>query len=230
MIKFSIVKSKLLHNPTGYAARVIPARTVDFAGLVDRVADSNTSVTKSDALSVLEDYHRIIEKLLCDGMNVLTPHAHYHVSMKGTFNDEADTYDASRHQLLARITPGPRLRKALRDVQVEKELTEGPRPWPLTYVDVTSGERNGLVTPGGHGRVVGQNLAFDPADPLQGVFFLSATGGETRVAELAWIMPGHLIFNIPALAAGEYQLEVRAAWGNPPQVRTGTLDQVLTVA
>jgi hypothetical protein len=229
-IKFAITKSKLLNNPTGYAARVQSVGTVDFDALVDEVANCNTSVTKSDVLSVLEDYHTIIEKLVRQGFIVLTPHVRYRTSVRGTFLDEGDAFDPALHRVLVRVSPGTRLRQALRDVPVEKVRAAPPRPWPETYIDGTSGERNGAVTPGGPGRLVGTNLQFDPTDPQQGVFFVDAAKVETRVEAVVWDMPGHLIFTVPALAAGEYALHVRAILRGTHDMRAGVLDAVLTVA
>jgi hypothetical protein len=40
--------------------------------------------------------------------------------------------------------------------------------------------------------------------------------------------PGGLIFMIPTLPAGEYTIEVRAAFGD--EIRSGALDATLTVA
>jgi hypothetical protein len=227
-IKFAIVKSKLLHSPTGYVGRVQAGGTVDFAGLVDRVADSQTSVAKSDVLGVLEDYHRVIERLLRDGNTVITPHVRYRVGMRGNFLDEGDGFDDSRHTLLVRLAGGIRLRKALRDARVDKVVIGPPQPQPLTYFDVETGERNQHVTPGGSGRLIGRHLQFDPADAKQGVFFLDASGSATRVASAAWNKSRHLIFNIPALAAGEYTLEVRAILNDNHELRSGKLGAVLT--
>jgi hypothetical protein len=229
-INFVILKSKLLYHPTGYTGRVEPASTVDFAGLVNRVADSQTSVAKSDVLGVLEDYHRIIEKLLQDGMNVITPHVRYRLSIRGPFADEADRFDAARHELRACISAGARLRKALRDAEMERIVIDPPHPQPLTYYDVASDQRNTVLTSGGSGRLIGRNLEFDAADPTQGVFFLDAGGVATRVAAMIWNKERHLIFTVPVLASGAYTLEVRAMLNNTHDLRVGKLDAVLTVA
>ena len=229
-IKFAIVKSKLINNPTGYAARIQPAGKVEFADLIDRVADCNTGVSKSDALGVIEDFYAVIEKLIRDGMIVSTPHVHYHTSVQGTFEDEGDTFDQARHEVRIRVTAGSRLRRALRDVQVEKGTTDPRRPRPQTYFDVESGTRNVTLTSGGMGRLVGKHVGFDPGDPLQGIFFVDSAEVETKVEAVAWNKPSQLIFMVPALAAGEYGLVVRAILNNTTEVREGKLDTALTVA
>ncbi len=229
-IKFAIVPSKLVQNTTGYAARVQPGGTIEFAELVEQVASYNTSVTKSDVLGVIEDYYAVIEKFLRLGMNIATPHALYRSSVQGTFLDEGDNYDEARHRVRACIAPGARLRHALDKVPVEKVTTIVALPQPQTFIDVTSGARNATVTPGRSGRLVGKELRYDPADPNQGIFFLDTGDVATRVEDLIWSMPRHLIFTIPALAAGEYKLVVRAILNDNHEVREGVLHAVLTVA
>ena len=97
----------------------------------------------------------------------------------------------------------------------------------LEYTDVNSGERNGVLTPGGMGRLVGHRLKFDPADVNQGVFFVAA-GGEVRVDVVGKNLPGELMFMVPALPAGDYTLQVRAAFAGD-DVRTSALEATLTV-
>lgn len=229
-LKFAIVQAKLANSPTGYAARVLPAGTIDFEQLVEQVAGCNTSVSKSDVLGVIEDYHTVIENLLRLGFNVITPHVRYRSSIQGNFLDQGDAYDAARHRVRPRLSVGVRLLQSLANVDVEKVPTVIAVPQPLTFVDVDSGARNTTVTPGRSGRLIGRNLRYDPADPHQGVFFLDANGKATRVEDLIWSMPKHLIFTIPPLAAGKYKLEVRAILNDNHELRTGLLPAVLTVS
>lgn len=58
----------------------------------------------------------------------------------------------------------------------------------------------------------------------------TAGGAETKVATVQKNKPAQLVFLIPAgLAAGTYDLEVRARIVGGTQLRTGRLDAVLTV-
>ena len=230
MIEYVIAENHLPTNPTGYAARVLPARTIEFEDLVDRTADRNTTVAKADVLGVLQDYCDVIRTLLLDGMNVNTPTANYRVTIRGTFSDQSDAFDPSRHRVVVRVGTGKRLRRAVRDARVMKSLGEKPRPKPVTYVDVSTGERNKVITPGGPGRLIGQRLRYDPDDPAQGIFFIAADGTATRVEVLVWGMPAHLAFIVPALPAGDYKVQVRTVLNDNGELRSGTLDKVLTVA
>jgi hypothetical protein len=199
--------------------------------VIKRIIKQGSTVVKADILSVLEDYHDIIETLLQDGINVITPTANYRVSIKGTFAGRSDSFDPSRHQVVARVSTGARLRRMIgNQLQVSKVPSDEPKPIPQEYIDTISGEHNGSVTPGGPGMLLGLLLKFDPADPNQGIFFVSlADKSETPVETLIEVQPGKLIFLAPALPSGQYRVVVRATL-NSEEVREGFLKETLTVA
>ena len=152
-------------------------------------------------------------------------------SIKGIFDGQADGYDHSRHQISAKVTPGKRYRRAIRErAQAVKQEAVKPKPNPLEYTDINSGERNSVLTPGGMGQLVGHRLKFDPADPEQGVFFMAPDGSSSaRVSLVGKNMPGELMFLVPdTLVAGDYLLVVQAAF-TEEDVRMGTLEATLTV-
>ncbi len=231
-VKYVLQENNLTTDPDDYMARVRSVGTAGMDEIIERMIQQGSTVTRADIVSVLEDYHTAVENLLLQGMNVNTPLANFSVSIRGVFHGMADTFDPSRHQLSAAIVAGPRLRKTLGERgQAVKEEAVKPAPNPVDYIDLNSGERNGHLTPGGMGQIVGHRLKFNPADPQQGIFFIASDDTETRVAIVGKNKPGELLFLVPdGLASGEYLLEVRAILKGGTEVRHGRLDAVLTVA
>jgi hypothetical protein len=226
------MENHLTSDPDDYMAMVQPTNTAELEDIINRMIDQGSTVVKADILSVLEDYHQAIESMVLEGQNVNTPGANYGASIKGVFNGQADSYDASRHQVRATVSPGKRFRKAIEGrAQVTKGEAVTPRPNPLEYTDLNSEARNSVLTPGGMGRLVGHRLKFDPTAADQGIFFVAADDTETRVEVVGRNKPAELMFLVPdSLPAGEYTLEVRATMRNNDDVRTGALDVPLTVA
>ncbi len=231
-INYVLFENNLTSDPDDYMALVQPTGTADLEAVIARMIQRGSTVVKADILSVLEDYHATIEDMVLEGMNVNTPGANYGASVKGVFDGQADSFDPSRHQLSPTASPGKRFRRAIRERgQAAKQEAVRPRPNPLEYTDVNSGQRNSVLTPGGMGRVVGHRLKFDPADANQGVFFVAEGGGAVRVDVVGGNKPGELMFLAPAvMASGDYTLEVRATIRGSEDVRTGTLDATLTVS
>jgi hypothetical protein len=165
-----------------------------------------------------------------EGFNVVTPGVNYRASVKGGFNGQSDSFSPSRNAVEATLSPGLKLRRAIRErASVQKQEANERRPNLVDYLDVNSGELNNLITPGGMGQVVGYRLKFDPADPAQGLFF-NGERDSTRVDLVGKNSAVELMFLVPAsLIRGNYTLELRTTMGNHT-IRTGTLAATLTVA
>jgi len=227
-IEFKLVQGGPLLDPDQCTGRVI-ARTANMEQLVDRIMQHGSSVCRSDVLGVLEDYFMTLENMLLEGWTILTPSANYRLTIQGVFGGRLDDFDPARHRLMARITAGARLRRAIRQPPaVTRQIEPQPLPIVVDYLDVGTGAVHSTLTPGGQGLVTGKLLKFDAADAAQGIFFVAADGTATRVQSVAWNGERKHIFLVPALTPGEYELQVRASFGS--NVRTGALADKLTVS
>ncbi len=230
-IKYVIHRCSLPSSPDTHMARVQPTYVADLEDIVERIVGHGTTVARSDLYSALEDFFSAVEELLREGIFVDTPLACFRVSIKGPFADAIDdSFDPARHRVVPRIIPARRLREALRrHSEVVKQRRLDRRPVLDRFVDVASGTFNDVLTPGGAGRVVGDSLKYDPADPAQGVFFIAEDASEVRADVLVRNMPSEVILTNPALAAGRYRLQVRASFNGNGDIRSGTLERTLTV-
>jgi hypothetical protein len=232
MIKYRIIASKLINNPTGFAARVASRRSVGLEEIAEEIARLGTTVSESDVLNVIRHYNEVVARMLLKGETINTPAVRYKTSIRGPFTNPKDSFDPERHEVVARLSAGPLLREAMRQAEVERYKGTIVVPQPSSYIDTYTGMQNDVLTPGQEGRVLGDDLRFDPADDRQGVFFLDEAGVATRVPAVGLNMPSHLMFIVPVLAAGTYRLEVRALFSHngEEEIRTGRLGAVLTVS
>jgi hypothetical protein len=225
----------LLENPQAddlqtYQAAVQPVSTAELEDVIDRMVKTAVPVSRSELLAVLEGFFAAIERMVLEGRHVNTPLANFQASIAGLFDSPDDCYDPRRHQVVATVSPGERFRRTIRrQARVAKEDASSVEPHPVQLLDVSSGECNDLLTPGGIGRLAGHQLKFNPDDPEQGIFFVAADGGTSRVEFVGKNMPAELRFLIPALEPGEYRLQVRAIVYGCGGVRSGTLKSPLTV-
>ena len=228
-ISFALHPNNLTADPDDYTAIVQFTSSVDLDGLVERMVNSGSTVTKADILAVLEDYHATIIHLVLEGYKVTTPTANYGASIQGHFAGWQDSYSPDRHRLRATVSTGANLRRAMaRRGRTQKLETVKPCPKLLEFFDYSSDSPDHLLTPGGMARLTGHRLKFDPTDLVQGIFFTAGDGQVSRVEVVAQNRPGELLFQIPAgLSPGEYAVEVRAAFGR--EVRSGQLEARLSV-
>jgi len=196
--------------------------------VIDRMVDRGSTVTRTDILGVLNDYHSTVQTLLLEGQRVNTPLANFRAVIRGTFHGPEDAFDAARHELRGSVSIGRGLRRAFRNhAQATRQEPVTPRPNPRQYVDLITNLVNTRVTPGGLGRVTGYRLKVDPGDAAQGIFFVGPDDEAVRVRVLARDTPRELIFANPyPLPRGRYRLEVGADFGTG-EVRSGALDQTL---
>jgi hypothetical protein len=230
-IRYVLFENNLTSDPNDFMAMAQSTGAADLDAVIARMIQQGSTVTKADIVSVLEDFFTAVENMVLEGVNVNTPGANFSASIKGVFNGAGDSYDASRHQVVATVTPGKRFRAAIKArAQTVKGEAAKPAPHPIEFTDLNTGERNSVATPSGMGRIIGSRLKVDAADTAQGVYFVAADGTATKVQVIGQNKPAELLFLIPTLPAGDYTLEVRATVYGSTDVRTGALPSALTVA
>lgn len=231
-INYVLQENHLTSDPNDYMAMVQPLSTVGEAQVIQRMIEQGSTVNRPDILASLEDYFSAVESLVLEGNNVNTPLANFGASIKGVFEGQGDGFDAARHHLRARVTPGARLRKTISARgSASKQETIKPRPNPQEFTDINTGERNSVLTPGGMAQILGHRLKFDPAETVQGIFFVASDGSDAKVDVVGGNKPAELMFLVPdSLVSGDYTLEVRAVLPQRTDLRRGSLDAVLTVA
>ena len=229
VIQYTLSENLLTPDPNDYKATVIANRTADMDAVIDRMVQSGSTITRADIVSVLEEFQAALESLLAEGASVVLPFTQYSCSIKGIFTGPTDSFSANRHQLCPVTAPGKRLRKLYQSGLPTEKITPAPAtPQLLEYLDVSSNERNSILTPGGMGQILGTHLKVDPKDRQEGIFLIAEDGTESQISTLGQNKPASLIFLLPnALAAGEYTLEVRAKFSS--QLRTGKLNWPLRV-
>jgi hypothetical protein len=228
-IHYFLLRNKLVDEPNTYAARVRARGTADLDYVIAEICKRETTVGEADVRSVMTEYSKIIEDLLQKGLNVIMPLVQYRASIRGNFDRASDGFDPSRHQLRALAIPTKRLQQALSHVQVVKEDPVEENPYLKEFQDVDSGAFDSILTPDGMGLLTGRRLRFDPGDPTQGIFFIDSGGGESRVEKAGKIMPAELVFVIPSLSPGDYNLEVRSIPDGSDKICVGRLAALLTV-
>jgi hypothetical protein len=229
-LKYSLYPNHLTDDPDDHMAIVQDQTSRNIEDIVDRMINRGSTVTKADALSVIEEYESAIADVLSDGDSVNTPLMRISASIPGVFEDQFDSFDSSRHYVRLNVNPGPRISEIAGDIEVEKKDTIQPGPILKRFKDVNSDTTNETLSPGGVGEIRGSLLKLDPEEDDQGVFFIASDGTETRAETYIRNKPANLIFMIPdSLSSGEYEIEVRAILHNTKEVRSGRLKGTVVV-
>jgi hypothetical protein len=114
--------------------------------------------------------------------------------------------------------------------RVRPYKSEGYLPCPLikSFTDMSTGEGNSVLTPGGPAMIRGIRLKFDPDDMEQGVFLETENRRPLRIPGVLRNVFSQIVLMVPAdLPPGTYRLIVKSKL-NTQQLRTGEFSHLLT--
>jgi hypothetical protein len=231
-VRYALYSNHLTDDPNDFMASARTVASADTEQIVERMIERGSTVGRADIVAVIEDAIGATESLLIDGMRVnFAGMVQLYPRIRGVFEGPDDTFDPSRHRIDVAANVGSRVRRTVRsNASVQKQETVKPAPNPVEFFDVASGSPNDTATPGNIGQLTGNRLGFLAGGDGEGVFFVPTDGGESvRVESIQRNKPSQIVFLVPPLPPGDYRLEVRARTVPDAELRSGTLDAVLTV-
>lgn len=230
-IEYALYPNPLTDGPDDQRAIVQNQESRTTEDVIDEIISRGSTVTRAEALAVIEEYEAIIAKFIADGDRVNTDLMRVSCSISGVFEGTDDQFDSSRHQVNLNFSAGPRLQEATEDTVTEKVRGKQRRPRIRNVEDHGSGTNNSTLTPGDAINITGSMLKHDPNDKQQGVFLLAADGTEIKMDPAIYNKPKTLIVMVPAdVPSGEYELEVRSIVRRTATIRRGRFDSSLRVS
>ncbi len=230
-IQYALFENNVTSDPDDYSATIQITSSGDGDDLVQDIIDQGTTVNRPDILAVTAALKLACQRRVEQGQRVnYFGMVEFFPRIKGVFNGPLDTFDPARHRIDIGANPGSELREAVRNgASVEKVEAVKPSPNPIEYRDVGTDTTNDQITPGNIGQLSGNRLKFDAAQADEGLYFIPTLDtGDVKVTTVQKNKPSQLVFLVPALGAGGYNLEVRARIAGGTELRIGRLDPVLT--
>lgn len=229
-IRYYLQENAIATNPKDLKARTLPFESLDHEAILQSMLKMGSTITEADIRAVLTAFYTTVARKVAEGHNVNLPIANFSTSITGIFDSPADLFDADRHKPKATVTPGKLMRQMIGDAAFEKTSRQEPKPELSLFVDINSGVLNHTVSANGIGQLVGLFLDFNPANEAEGLYFKSANGTEFKVTQFSQRTKRKLVFLIPAIPAGNYELELRKNFGTAQtMLRKGILDAGLIV-
>jgi len=197
--------------------------------VVARVVRRSPALTAAAVRGTLDLFMEEISEVLENGDSVTTPLFKAQCSISGKFTDPDDYFLTNRHQVKVNLKPGNLLNKMAKRVRPHKIESDLPRPLIELFTDMTTGEINAVLTPGGPVVIKGIRLKFDAGDPEQGVFLQSENRQLLRIGGVLRNVFSQIVLMVPTdLSPGAYQLIVKSKL-NTQQLRTGEFSHNLLV-
>lgn len=229
-IKYYLQPNPITPDPNDQSARVVSNKVHDLNSITKAMLQRGSTITEADIRAVLNVFFTVVIDEVTDGNSVNLPLVNIRPGITGVFSSATDSFDPSRHLKKANLSAGSELYDKMYAAQVEKIMMPTASPALIAFTDVNSQTNNSILTPGGIGQIVGEELKFNPANAAEGIFFIAANGTATPVTVIASRTEGKIVFSIPSLPAGTYTLELRKGYGTSNiVVRSGALQDTLTV-
>ena len=228
-LKYHLIENLLTADPSDCRAVTEGSGSYTFNDVVEEMLKRGTLLTRTDITAVFDLFHIVTDDLVKQGYSINLPICNGSPSISGVFTGPDDAFDPSRHFVKYNLNPGTLIRDALSKIKVEKTDPVDKSPYIERFNDVVSQTSDDVLTPKGIGELIGSRISFDAADEEQGLYFIATDGSENKVTTIALNKPSKLIFMIPALAAGEYDVVVRLKYLNSKTLRSNQYKKKLTV-
>ncbi|WP_421919906.1 DNA-binding domain-containing protein [Marinifilum sp.] len=228
-LRYGLAPNYLTDDPNDFMGVVTNNETVTVESIVEQMIGKGSTVTKAEALSVIEEFEYTVVEAVKNGNSVHTKLFKITPSVAGVFTDQSDGFDPSRHAIRLNLNAGSRLTKAISEIELRKVEISSPQPVLQQFVDLKNNVVNESFTPGQIASIRGSLLKFNSEDPKQGIFFIANDGTETRAENVVKNKPSELLFFVPeSLTSGSFKIEVRVILHDSKKLRTGQFAYDLT--
>lgn len=217
--------------------RVVTSKSLNEDDLIKIVAARRTDISPTTIKASLDLLKQAAIDEICNGASVHFGLAHLGLKVNGVFMGDNAGWDNAKHSLAVNITPNARLREAVQATTVNVRGMAVTGNIINQVTDVSSGEVNGTLTPGGGVNVLGTRIRVEGDKPGVGLKLINTeTQAETAIPTTSILVndPSKLTFIVPAtLEKGDYQLSITTQFSSSgtqlKEPRTYTFEYVLTV-
>jgi hypothetical protein len=161
-IKYYLQPNPVTPDPNDQSARVLPNASLTLEDIIAKMMQRGTTVTESDTRAVLNLFFDVVSDEVADGNFVNLPLANIRVGISSVFTSITDSFDPLRHSIRATLSPGLLLSEKMQKVRLEKTLQPLPSPVILEFLNINTNTTNSVLTPGGIGQIVGEELNLIP--------------------------------------------------------------------
>jgi hypothetical protein len=223
-LRYGLVPNHLTDDPNDCMAVTTDNDTITVEQIVETMIGKGSTVTKAEALSVIEEFEYAVVDSIQKGNNVSTELFKIAPSIVGVFTNNQDAFDPSRHSIKINVNAGKRLAQAAANIELKKVSINAIQPVLQNFTDQISKVVNESFHSGQVASIRGTSLKFNQDDETQGIFFIAENGTETRVDNIIKNFPSELMFIVPAtLTSGTFAIEVRSIYHNSKNLRAGRL-------
>ena len=119
-IEYALYPNPLTDDPNDHRTVVQNQTSRNLEDIIERMISRGSTITRSDALSVIEEFEAAVASFISEGDRINTSLFNMGSSVSGNFAGSKDHFDPARHELRLNISAGRRLRILLEDMRPQK--------------------------------------------------------------------------------------------------------------
>jgi len=211
-LNVSLYDNPLTPEKDDYTAKVQLNGTLTNEQIANEIVAERTEYRPETILNILNISDEIKRTRLASGFAINDGVTQMYPAVSGRFVGAAAQFDSTVHSVGVTMVASSALRTAMSETKV---VVQGPAPvGPVInkVLDVYTGKENNTITVNKSLKIFGQRLRIAGDNALVGIWFIAAneSATRTRVADRDVVdnNPSQLTVTVPALAAGDYYVEV----------------------
>jgi hypothetical protein len=226
----SLQHNPLTQRPNDFMAIVRDVIYKDTGQIIKQMTGPGSILKETECLAVINSYWGAINENLKEGMGYSCEYLHVTPAAGGVFTSDDESFDESKHWKDVNLSAGTEMRDASQEMKVSVIRAIPAVPYLKSFFDIRTEGNNQGITPGFMADITGDLLKIQGDD--SGVFFINTTTNEvTQAPRIHVNEPKKLSILVPeTMPKGSYKLEVRTHVHNVKDLRTGTLNAILSVA
>lgn len=224
-------------RPDDRIGKVLTNRSLNEEDLIGIAIQRRTELSASALRSAIEILKEIAKEEISRGASVAFGLGYFSVGVNGVFYGDDPKWTPGQHALNVRVVPTAELRNAVKSAEVNLRRMAPSGAVVSQVIDVTTGELNSRLTPGGGVNMEGTRIRIAGDNPANGIALVNQqTNVPVQVPMTSILLndPSKVSFIVPAdLPEGDYKLHLTTQFSTNStflkEPRTYVLEYVLTV-
>lgn len=219
-IEYVLRENLLTADPNDCMAQVVNTKSYSTDEIIGRMLLRGTTVTKTDALAIINLFFEECAAITAEGGSVNTELFTTSASITGVFASAEDSFDKNRHAVKLNVSAGTKLKTAIAGAKTAKSAVPASTDPYIVSISDSVSETADAVATGSAMRLTGSRLKFDKADSEQGVFVIQ-DGAEVRCTQVIENKPARVVVLLPqTVKSGEFTVEVRTKLDGTKTLKT----------
>ena len=228
-VRFYLVDNQLTADPNDFMAVTTDAQVLGEEQIIEQMISRGSTVTKAEALGVLEEFSLSVSESLKNGFAIRTPLFSVYPTVQGVFNAPNEGFTKNKHSIRLNMRPGKRLTDSIPSIAVERVEGISVKPVLVSISDLKTGTVNDALTIGQIFSIKGNMLKLSE-HAESGVYFIDSAGVGTKVNYVVKNKPTELLCFVPeTLSIGTYSMEIRTHIQNRKTISVTRCDFDITL-